>query len=310
MTVRVSGRQNDQGSVMGRGAFRTEPLVSAGISKKLAEDIVTYHQNMEALVDSDGVDLDCIPGKTHFKRAIEVFRQAAEAYAEGPEAFRRFKFSQEFREEIVRFMGAENGARLFDAWSSDSSAEAAGRSVRETSAFEDSFYGGKVNGKPNCQEPTLKKFHIGGITGTTELPWIKQIVVGDAETGFDYRRRLFLMKGHDGLPVLLIQPAYHHAEVPHVDELDAKAIEILISRYEPLGVDVRLMPPTMLSRDEGINTGYSTFASGRSPLFYIDSNCHLWSLGERDIARNGLHPREHGESVDFSRGWHSEHQIV
>ncbi|MDD5172478.1 MAG: hypothetical protein PHF60_05600 [Candidatus ainarchaeum sp.] len=308
MAFRVPGRHSYH-SVMGKGAFRAEPLVSAGISRRIAEDIVTYHWNMEALADSSRVDLDCIPGKTHFKRAIDVFRQAAEAYAEGPEAFRRFKFSQDFREELVGFMGAEKGVRLFDAWSSDSSAEAAGMSLRETGAFEDSFYGGKVNGKPNCQEPTLRTFHIGGITGTIELPWIKQVVVGDIETGFDYRRRLFLMKGHDGLPVLLIQPAYHRAELPHVDELNAKA-SILISRYEPLGVDVRLMPPAMLSRDEGVNTGYSTFASGRSPLFYIDSNCHVWSIGENDIARNGLHAREEGESIHFGRGWRSEHRLV
>gem|GEM_PF-5345159 len=305
----VPCKHRGNGAPAPKGSFRHGLLPSAGFSKRFKEDISVHLMNIKAFAGPERLGIDCLPGKTHFERAVGVFMQAIAAYEKGHKRFIRFKFSKEFKKELIGFAGRRGGTGIFNAWASDASGEVEGILVRESSAFEDSFYGGNVNGKPNCQNPTLRSFHVGGIIGTIELPWIKQIVVGNAEDGFDYRRRLFLMKGQTEVPVLLMQPAYFREDLPHADELDAKAIEILKGKYEPLGVDVRLMPSSMLSSDEGINTGYSTFASGRSPLFYIDSNCHSWEFGGEVFARNGLHPREEGQSIDFGKGWDSKRQL-
>lgn len=156
---------------------------------------------------------------------------------------------------------------------------------------------------------------MAAITGTIELPWIKQMLVRkEREAGILLRTRIYLMHEESSRsPLLLIQPRYFGREMAvHAKAIVDEIVRHLSSAYgQPCsekghGVCVRLMPDKMISHDIGQNTGYRTFSSGDSPFFYIDSNCHQWSFGENVVALNGLYSRKRDESVYFPKGWSSE----
>ncbi|MFH1785755.1 MAG: hypothetical protein ABH842_04975 [Candidatus Micrarchaeota archaeon] len=267
---------------------------------RITTDVGIIRANLTKLNDPKNVGIDYRGRKEAFQEAIAVLDDAFSAYL--AHKFQEFKFSEEFRRELHNLMGRERGEALFVAWRQETTATIGNLLVGEVGDFETALYGGLVRGHPNCQEPHQPTFHIGGVVGTIELPWIKQIVAReDSADDFVFRRRLFLV--NDGSrPILLIQPKYYDKKTDMTD-IDVLTQRMLVKKYERLGVEVRLMPEAMLSLDYGINTGYSTFRSGRSPFFYMDSNSHELKFYERVIGRNGLHTREIGNPVDFSPGW-------
>ncbi len=116
----------------------------------------------------------------------------------GEDSFRDFKFSKGFLAELEHLYGADTAQNLFPAWRSDAKAEVEARGSKfemsETGNFEDGFYGGRVRGEDNCQDPKSKDLHVSGIVGTIELPWIKQI----PGEGARFQRRLAEKKAHHG----------------------------------------------------------------------------------------------------------------
>jgi hypothetical protein len=261
-----------------------------------------------------------------FDEAIPVLDQAVRARAQGPEAFRDFKFSREFHDEMVQSHpsqlpdGRVQGEAIFGTWRQDyrSQETIAGTryDISESGSFEDSFYGGRVRGEITCQDTRFGKMHVTGVVGTVELPWVKQMIVRNPDTGeIVYRRRMFLVHGDDGRSILLLQPEYGARGLPGRAELRQRITAEVRARYEALGIEVREMPNRALSADtpttqypEGINTGYGTYASGRSPFFYIDSNAWWIGIGSPEtggatLGQNGLHTRRPGDTVHFGRGW-------
>ncbi|MBU0532597.1 hypothetical protein KKB44_03825 [Candidatus Micrarchaeota archaeon] len=298
-------RKTDREGVEKKDPF-TDKKLRPDIPEKIMHDVGAYRENLMLLTNPKTRGFDCVVREDAFQDAIPVLDQAMAAYLDGTEEFRDFKFSVDFHRELIRFIGEKRGGLVFAAWKQDY----IGRlGIEETGRFEDSFYGGNVIGNPNCQDPLLNTFHIGGIIGTIELPWIKQIVIRETDA-FSYRRRLFLMKGHDGKLLLLVQPRYHGVDLKNLEKINNAVIADLRKRYAPLGIELREMPQGMPSSDRGVNTGYGTFESGRSPFFYIDGNAHAWMIGHQAIARNGLYSRREGESVHFRRGWNGEFIIT
>lgn len=267
---------------------------------RIMADVGIMRTNLITLKDPREVGLDYNGRQDAFQEAIVVLDEAFAAYIANK--FQEFKFSEEFRRELHVLMGEQQGDALFLAWRRETTATIGNQLVGEVGDFETGLYGGAVRGCVNCQDPHQPTFHIGGIVGTIELPWVKQIVVREGEADdFIFRRRLFLVKGEKG-PILLIQPKYHDRKTD-VAALDRLTQRMLVKKYEALGVEIRLMPEAMLSSDHGVNTGYCTFTSGRSPFFYIDSNSFELKFHERLIGRNGLHTRAIGEPVVFAPGW-------
>ncbi|MBU0532600.1 hypothetical protein KKB44_03840 [Candidatus Micrarchaeota archaeon] len=247
-----------------------------------------------------------------FDQAAAVLDQALSARAQGEEAFRDFKFSEDFHRELQGLVGEERGDAIFSRWRGDHSNEIEVADttyvVTESGSFEDGFRGGIVRGEATCQDPSGQQYHIVGIVGTVELPWVKQIIIRNEEGQIIYRRRLFLVNGDNGEPILLAQPFYAARDMPNIREIDTQVMGALQERYGELGIEVRNVR-NAYSTDEGINTGYETFMSGRSPFFYIDGNAYRVAAGEMTFARNGLHYRREGEAVEFPIGWSGEHLI-
>jgi hypothetical protein len=260
-----------------------------------------------------------------FDEVIPVLDAATRARSQGPEAFRDFKFSQEFHDELLaRHPGQLPGGRvqgeeLFQTWRQDyrTTPTVQGRryELSETGSFEDAIYGGRVAGELTCQDTRYGRMHVTGVVGTVELPWVRQVIVRDPDNGqILYRRRLFLVSGDDGRPVLLMQPEYGARGLPGRDEIRDLITSQIRARYEALGVEVRDMPNAALSVatptvefPQGINAGYSTYNSGRSPIFYIDSNAWWIGAGSPDagitLGQNGLHVRRPGQGMHFGSDW-------
>lgn len=286
---------------------------------ELRADVKFYRKTLELLSTGKGVTWDCTARQDAFLDAIPVLDGAVSSFSKGDDEFARFKFGNDFRAELEGRFGHQ-GEVLFYLWRDDASFTLSlggcTFTLAETGAFPDAFYGGIVKGMPTCVDPHNNSFHVGGIIGTIELPWVKQVVATlPNEREFVFRRRVFLVDGGDH-PIMAIQPIYHGLADTDSGIVNAALIDALKRKYDGKA-EVREMPPAMLSHEvkthdypEGINTGYSTFRSGRSPLFYIDSNCHSWRVADCCLARNGLHGRRHGEEARFPRGWSSEHQIL
>gem|GEM_PF-5973691 len=246
-----------------------------------------------------------------FDGVVPVLDLAISARVRGKEAFRDFKFSREFETELKKKYGPERGEKLFQEWRGDYDAEVSmgGKtySLSETGKFEDGFYGGRVKGEITCQDPNYDGMHIGGIIGTVELPWIKQVILRErGSQDIAMRTRVFMVHGESGNPILLIQPIYNSSSLGNANALRAQVINMVKEKYAPIGVEVRVMPQSALNNDAGVNTGYMTFESGRSPLFYMDSNANLFRFKDDIAGRNGLQGREEGESVRFPKGWEAD----
>jgi hypothetical protein len=244
--------------------------------------------------------------KEGFDRAAVVMDQAFEAHLEGEESFKNFKYTEDFRSELQNKYGAEQGELLFSTWRENHDVDITiGRNthkVSETGSFEDGFYGGIVKGQATCQDPAQNTFHNVAIVGTVELPWVKQVVIKNDAGDIIFRRRLFLVDGEDGRPILLMQPEYHSTDMADADSIGAEVTRSIREKYEAMGVEVRDIDDAHTT-DAGINTGYSTFSSGRSPFYYIDGNARAIMFGNRMLARNGLYYREAGEVHSYSAGW-------
>ncbi|MDD5172476.1 MAG: hypothetical protein PHF60_05590, partial [Candidatus ainarchaeum sp.] len=250
-----------------------------------------------------------------FDETVPVLDQAITARAQGEEAFRDFKFSDDFRSELKAKYGAEKGEELFSEWRQDHAVEfstkTATYTISETGRFEDGFYGGSVKGETTCQDPGYDGMHIAAIIGTVELPWIKQIIVREpGSQDIVMRTRVFMLHGEDGQPILLVQPIYNSPSLRGAVELKEQFTKMLEERYAPLGVEIRVMPKEAMVTDKGVNTGYMTFESGRSPFFYMDSNANVFRVGTNIGARNGLQGRQEGESVRFPRGWQGDFDLL
>lgn len=306
-----------------RKARMAEPEISC--AEKFVTDVLTYLATLERLRRPEfRMDLTTCDRRAFEDNEISrVFMKAYSAFMESPERFRELKFSQAFRKELHGLYGEAQGEAIFSLWRADTyiTAEVSKKDyiVSESGSFPDLFYGGRVVGAENCQEPTNQTIHIAAITGTVELPWIKQIIVRAADSNdILIRARIYLVHDMDGQgPILLIQPRYFGDGIrKDAEELIAIAVNHLRARYERpateggAGVEVRLMPNAMTSHDIGVNTGYRTFGSGGSPVFYLDSNCHNWSLHGEVWARNGLYSREPGQSISFPPGWSSEFNLT
>jgi hypothetical protein len=251
--------------------------------------------------------------------ALSVFRQALNAHLQGE--FKDFKYSAEFRAELSALYGPDRADALFALWKEDvtflSDARGANYSISETGEFTDSFYGGLVRDVPNCQDPRGIDIPVVAITGTIELPWIKQMLVREeGSPDIVLRSRIYLMHKDDGNPMISVQPRYSGLGVTEGQILSGKIMHYLRSKYGQsremagLEVEVRCMPNSMISKDVGLNTGYRTYSSGRSPFFYIDSNCHTWNVGAITYARNGLYSRNEGQAISFPPGWSSEFDML
>jgi hypothetical protein len=285
----------------------------------IGKDVAFYRETLERLSGSKSLGKEYKGRPGAFSEAIPVLDEAYSQYQKGDEQFSKHKFSSEFREELSRKYGL-GGEVLFLLWREDgsSSLKAGGKTytISETGTFEDGFYGGIVKGMPTCIDPRNTSFHVGGIIGTIELPWVKQVVATlPDETEFVFRRRLFVVEGPCSA-IILVQPCYHDLGKSEAGAINGALMDALKAKYEGKA-EIREMPDAMLNREvetekypEGINTGYQIFESGRAPFFYIDSNCHAWKLESRTIARNGLYSRENGQVIGFPRGWSSEEQIL
>lgn len=241
-------------------------------------------------------------------QAIGLLDDAMKAHLEG--RFAEFKYTEAFRRELVALLGEERGSTLFSQWKTDFAFEmsvgAEPLRVTETGAFDDSFYGGAVKGVATCQDPRNAHFVSAAIVGTAELPWSKQVLVrAPGSPEILLRRRLNMVHGEEGQPILLVQPSYHAEGMVGAAELDAAIVSSLRAKYEPLGVEVRVISG-MMNYDGGVNTGYSTFASGRAPFFYFDSNAQTGlvrgSWGEGRV-NHGFYDRGADGVVSFPRGW-------
>lgn len=290
-------------------------------------EVYAYRQNLERFRTAGNVAPDFHGRRSAFDEAPSVLDRALIARAEGK--FREFKFSREFQQELSSEYsgslpdGRNHGEALFEAWRQDypSDLTLGGKkySMIESGSFEEGFEAGMVRGSNACQHPKNRHHVVAGLVGSIELPWIKQVAVREPGSGEAvYRRWVFLAKGDDGRPVLLVQPEYHYNGIESdLSAIDAEVVGTLQKRYAPLGVDVRIMPneglvKTRKTNDypEGINTGYSTFRSGRSPLFYIDSNMFKFKFGGGQASgQHGLHTRKEGESIKFGKGWEKDHTI-
>ena len=303
--------------------IRPERLPAGGSglleSKMIRSDVLFYRETLERLSQGVGVNKEYRGSRDAFSKAIPALDGAFSEYLKGPEEFAEHKFSREFRKELSKKYGLA-GERFFLLWRDDNSfsLKTHGKeyTLSETGSFGDAFYGGIVKDMPTCVDPRKDSFHVGGVIGTIELPWIKQVIATlPDETEFIFRRRMFVVDGADHA-IILVQPRYHGLEITEAASINDALMDGLRSKYEG-NAEVREMPNEMLSHEvktkdypEGINTGYRIFGSGRAPFFYIDSNCHSWKLGDRTVARNGLHSRRQGESTEFPRGWSSEYQIL
>ena len=173
-----------------------------------------------------------------------------------------------------------------------------------------------MRGQKTCQSIQKETFHIAGVTGTIELPWVKQVVIKNEKGEITYRRRMFLMKGEDGEPVLVVQPTYPE-RADGLGAIDIAVMDALQKRYGVktseggLGMDIRDIQDAV-SKDNGVegigsNSGYGTFDSGRSPFFYIDSNAFVVFRNDGSIGgRHGLHYRPpNGAPWVFGKGWNT-----
>jgi len=249
-----------------------------------------------------------------FDASIPVIDAAIQARAQGPEAFRDFKFSEDFRSELAERYpgmlseGRAQGEALFALWREEGTGPAIsldGRefTLTESGSFEDMFYNARMRGQESCQDPMNMNFVVSGLAGTIELPWIKQIIIRSPDSpDIRFRRMVVLVAGEDG-PVLLVQPEYHDLGDSSVGPMDAAIMEYLRARYEPLGVEVRDISHESFESGQLPNTGYETFRAGRSPFFYLDSNLYTFKTGPHMVGRNGLHTRTPGEPVSFPQGW-------
>ncbi len=144
-----------------------------------------------------------------------------------------------------------------------------------------------------------------------EWPWMKE-VVGSEQGGAHAAYKRWLILANDveaGRPVLLVQPGY--GAIGERAGADTALLSMLREKYEPLGIEVRDMNDAGALENVSMhNYGYKTFGSGRSPFFYIDSNMDSFTDRNGDVrAQHGLHYRNEGEVVDFSRGWQSTHRV-
>ncbi len=289
----------------------------------LLSDARAYRETLETLRDpKKRVDTNRCEDR-HFEsgEAGRVFDSALEAYLRGPKQFKDFKFSPEFHKELSSLYGGERGQKIFDSWKADTRylfrRDEVNYIISETGDFHDLFYGGRVKDTPNCQDPSGTSVHVAAITGTVELPWIKQMVVrAEGSPEILFRARIYLVHDASGAgPILLIQPRYYGTWFKDAIAISKEIERHLRSKYEVPqgdggpGIEVKLMPNRMISHDVGINTGYATYSSGRSPFFYIDSNCHVWRMGDIVFASNGLYSKDPGSSVSFMPGWSSEYTI-
>ena len=278
-------------------------------------DLPNYQTNGPARA-SKSLDFEGRQGA--FDELPAVLDQAIAARTRGADAFRDFKYSKEFHDELAMRYGSDVGERIFQAWrqdarpSRDTTIGGLRYDISETGSFEDGLYGGDVKGEETCQKAKFRKFHIGGIVGTIELPWIKQVIIRAPESpDIIYRRRIFLMNRDDGKPLVLVQPKYGQRGVTAFAEMDDMVVQHLRERYPDAEVRVMDHAATV---DVGSNVGYSTLESGRSPMFYIDSNAHALFMTRNDtqtMARNGLTTRERTpeggwKPVVYGKGWSSE----
>ncbi|MEW6036321.1 MAG: hypothetical protein AB1529_06930 [Candidatus Micrarchaeota archaeon] len=262
-----------------------------------------------------------------YDEVIGVLEEAMRARAAGPEAFARFKFSEEFHSELqgtysrplqldadyTRQGGVESGTAqgeaIFQVWRQEHTGHefsAGGRTYQlsESGSFEAGFYSARIRGEQSCQDPTNPNPHVvvAGLTGTVELPWVKTIAVRLPDLPDTvFRRTLVLVQGENG-PILLVQPEYHQPDLPGLDAMNAEVLGYLRGIYEPLGVEVRDVSKASI-REGGDVTGFSTFSSGRSPFFYLDSDMWHFVAGPHQMGQNGLHTRRSGEAVGFPAEW-------
>src|SRR5271157_1354504 len=197
-----------------RKARMAEPEISC--AEKFVTDVLTYLATLERLRRSD-YRMDMTTCDRHVFEDNEisrVFIKTYSAYTESPERFRELKFSQAFRKEVCSLYGEAQGEAIFSLWREDTYITTAVSNkdyiVSESGSFLDLFYGGRVVGAENCQEPTNQTIHVAAITGTVELPWIKQIIVRATDSNdMLIRARIYLVHDIDGQgPILLIQPRY------------------------------------------------------------------------------------------------------
>ncbi len=285
---------------------------------RIYRDMLRFERTMSEFAHDEPQQLS-LPQPPDYQVAHDVFIQAATAHSEG--RFLEFKY-RGFRDELTRVYGSERGSRLFDTWSSENSqvivvnrADGTQRTFQmaETGGFEDAFYMGEMNGSVSCQRPTGTHFVSSGLVGTIELPWMRQVVVRtpDAQGAErNYRVQLVLVRGENGNPIILVQQPYTAVDLPpgEAAQIGSHISEYLRSRYPD--AEIRLTQRTPgeygTSQDCTFNTGYNTFATGRSPILYLDTNMHRFNT-TYGVDGNGLTRRVPGQPLNYPRGWSSVH---
>jgi hypothetical protein len=280
-------------------------------------EVSAYRKNLRSFTGEPTPQMNSIyvGEKIAFKETIPVLDAAIHAESEGK--FSDFKFSQEFHDELRKSFGQDGGEaadRAFVAWKSDAqgTVDAGGKrfEVEEASSFDELFHAGTYKGEVACQNPKNSSFVVAGLVGMIELPWMKEVVVSEAGGAHGaYKRWLVLVKDSEtGKPILLVQPGY--GQIGSKVEVDAAIIGMLSAKYVPLGIEVRDMPtPEKKERKALRNYGYRTYASGRAPFFYIDSNMYSFPEVGLVAQMHGLHNRESGKEFIFDKGWERNHRI-
>jgi hypothetical protein len=295
-------------------------------------DFVSHRINLNRLAAGGAERVSGHTGTSpQYERAVQLLDRAIEAHANG--RFAEFKFTPEFRAELeeVCAIAHIDAGRLWSAWTAEGQfniqvGEGENRRtmrVLETGGFERSFRYGQVAGNEACQ--VIRNDHpvVGGVIGSIAQPWIRQIVIpieGSNQSAF--RQTLTMVINQDGRPVIIAQPAYGLRDMPAEQRsaIQAQVIDYLRTRYEAIGVEVRLfqqenaqilpgseMNPAYISGEarelpngtrieagRPINHGFMTFRL-RAPFVYMDSNSRSFPGG----GRNGFYSGEIGERIMF-----------
>ncbi len=299
-------------TTIGRGYMQLVPelrVSDAWVSQNLDmfAEMVTYRRTLGLLAGLASRFPDYVGTAQAFGEALRIFDQALMAHIEG--RFADFKFPPEFRRELTAFANAAglDGEGIFRTWSGEHtfqvSAAGSRYEVHDTGAFDAGFYSGMVRGATACQSPRNLHPVVGGIVGSIAQPWMRQVVIGPPGSGqATYRRWMTLVRGDDGRPILLLQPAYQLPGTP--PEVDRAVIAGVRQRYGALGIEVREIRAGVDEHlDEAgrpVNRGYSTFAF-RSPFVYLDSNMREINFQGRR-AQNGLVTERLGGTVSFPPG--------
>ncbi len=327
-------RFNEASTQLFRALIPTVQLNETWIGQNvdLFLDFVSHRINLNRLAAGGAERVSGHTGTSpQYERAVQLLDRAIEAHANG--RFAEFKFTPEFRAELeeVCAIAHIDVNRLWNTWTAEGQfniqiGEGENRRtmrVLETGGFERSFRYGQVAGNEACQ--VIRNDHpvVGGVVGSIAQPWIRQIVIpieGSNQSAF--RQTLTMVINQDGRPVIIAQPAYGLRDMPAEQRsaIQAQVIDYLRTRYETIGVEVRLfqqenaqilpgseMNPAYISAEarelpngtrieagRPINHGFMTFRL-RAPFVYMDSNSRSFPGG----GRNGFYSGEIGERIMF-----------